>query len=140
MFRGERPFPWWIPFLPNILVTDLAVHAQDVRNALGRPGDRDSAGVGSALAGYAAGVGLKISVLGLPALMVRYGSKERLLGTGEPAAVWSGDRYEIFRALAGRRSREQILAMGWEGDPAPYVALIPAYGERSEALVELSES
>jgi hypothetical protein len=26
--------------------------------------------------------------------------------------------------------------MGWEGDPAPYLALIPAYGERADDLIE----
>jgi hypothetical protein len=42
----------------------------------------------------------------------------------------------MFRALAGRRSRDQILAMAWDGDPEPYLPMIPAYGERLDRLVE----
>jgi hypothetical protein len=107
-----------------------------VRGALGVPGDRDSAGVSVAFVGYATTLGFKLAANGVAALRLRYGDRERLVGDGEPAASLSGDRYELFRALAGRRSRDQILAMGWEGDPAAYVDLIPAYGPRVDALLE----
>ena len=136
MIRGERPFPRPVPFGDAIVVTDLAVHAQDVRGALGRPGDRDSAGVGVALASYSAALALRLSMRGLAPLRLRYGGKERLVGEGEPGATLSGDRFEIFRALAGRRSAAQMLAMDWEGDPTPYVELLPAYGPPDEPLVE----
>lgn len=45
-----------------------------------------------------------------------------LLGDGEPVATLTatGD-FEIARMLLGRRSRAQILAMDWEGDPRPFV-------------------
>jgi hypothetical protein len=72
----------------------------------------------------------------LPALRVRYAGKERVTGEGEPAATWSGERFELFRALAGRRSNAQIAAMEWEGDPTPYLDLISMYGPRADALVE----
>ena len=51
MIRGERPFPKPWPFIGEILLTDAAVHAQDVRGTVGVPGDRESAGVGIGLAG-----------------------------------------------------------------------------------------
>jgi uncharacterized protein (TIGR03083 family) len=136
MIRGERPFPNGVPFGDAVLVTDLAVHAQDVRGALDRPGDRESAAVSVALISYAAALGLKLAAAKLPALRLRYGDKERVVGDGEPAAILEADRYEIFRALAGRRSDEQILAMKWEGDPRPYVPLISAYGPRSDPIAE----
>jgi hypothetical protein len=72
----------------------------------------------------------------MPALRIRYGERERVVGGDAPAATWSGDRFEVLRALAGRRSRRQIEAMGWEGDAAPYLSLIPAYGERADDLIE----
>jgi len=136
MIRGERPFPRPVPFGDAIVLTDLAVHAQDVRGALRKPGDRDSAGVRVALASYAAALALRLAMRGVPPLRLRYEGKERLVGEGEPAATLSGDRFEIFRALAGRRSTGQMLAMDWEGDPTPYVELIPAYGPPDEPLVE----
>lgn len=127
MIRGEKPFPHFVPFADAILVTDLAVHAQDVRNTIGRPGDRDSAGVGIALASYAGALMLRLAQNGLPPLRLRYDGKERSVGEGEPGATLSGDRYEIFRALAARRTVEQVLAMDWEGDPTPYIEVLPAY-------------
>jgi uncharacterized protein (TIGR03083 family) len=136
MIRGERPFPQPRPLLDGILVTDLATHAQDVRGAVDRPGDRDSAGVSVAFVGYSRAVALRLAARGLPPLRLRYQQKERMVGEGEPGATLSGDRFELFRAFAGRRSRDQILAMDWEGDPSPYVDLIPAYGPRSDPIVE----
>ncbi len=138
MLRDERPLPGSIqPGLAGIvLVTDLATHAQDVRGALDAAGDRDSAGVSVAFASYAAALGFKLAMNGLPALRLRYGDRERLAGDGAPAATLTGDRFELYRALAGRRSSGQIRSMRWEGDAEPYVDLIPAYGPRSDPLVE----
>jgi uncharacterized protein (TIGR03083 family) len=136
MIRGERPFPQTVPFADAILVTDLATHAQDVRGALDVPGDRESGGVGVALVSYATALGLRLAMNGVPPLRIRYGDRERVAGQGEAAATWEGDRFEIFRALAGRRSGEQIMAMSWTGDPGPYVPLIPAYGPRSDPIEE----
>jgi uncharacterized protein (TIGR03083 family) len=136
MIRGERPFPRPVPFADAVVVTDLGVHTQDVRGALGRPGDRESAAVGVALAAYATALGFKLAAAGLPSLRLRYGTKERVAGDGEPGATLSGERFEIVRALSGRRSADQILAMEWQGEPEPYVDLIPAYGPRADAVIE----
>jgi uncharacterized protein (TIGR03083 family) len=136
MLRGEVPFGTSLPFVGHVVNTDLAVHSQDVRGAVRVPGDRDSAGVGIGLAGYSFGLDLRIRALGLPALTLRYGEKERILGDGDSAATLEAERFEIFRALSGRRSRYQILAMKWTGDPGPYLALIPAYGERTDPIDE----
>jgi hypothetical protein len=72
----------------------------------------------------------------LPALELRYGGKTRLVGSGEPGVAVAGEKFELFRGLAGRRSRDQLKAYDWTGDPEPYLALIPAYGERADALHE----
>jgi uncharacterized protein (TIGR03083 family) len=136
MLRGEEPFARGLPFVGHVVNTDLAVHSQDVRGAVGVPGDRDSAGVGIGLGGYSFGLDLRIRALGLPPLAIRYGDKERVLGDGGPAATVEAERFEIFRALSGRRSRDQILGMSWTGDPEPYLPLIPAYGERTDPIIE----
>jgi hypothetical protein len=90
------------------------------------------------LAGYCFGVDYRLRALGLPALELRYDGKERTLGEGPPAASVTAERWELLRVLAGRRSRDQIAALDWSGDPAPYLPLLPAYGERADALVESS--
>ncbi len=134
--RGEEPFPLPEPFLDSILVTDLAGHGQDIRGALGRPGERDSAACRIGLASFAVALGFRLDSLGIPALRLRYDGKERLCGTTEPAAALTAEHFELFRALAGRRSRRQIEALDWEGDREPYVPLVPAYGERFDDVLE----
>ena len=136
MIRGERAFPMDQAFVEPILVTDLSVHAQDVRGALGAPGDRRSAGVGVALASYTVALAIKVRRAGVPALRLRYDEKERVAGDGEPGASVEADRFDLVRALSGRRSRDQIRAFDWQGDPEPYLALIPAYGERLDPIDE----
>ncbi len=137
MFDGEVLFPEPAPFgLGAILITDLAVHDQDVHGALGVPRPTDRLVQSFGVATYCFGVDYRVLQLGLPALVVRYGERERVLGAGDTGATVTADRYELLRALAGRRSRRQILAFDWEGDPDPYVALIPAYGERADDLVD----
>jgi uncharacterized protein (TIGR03083 family) len=134
--RGARPFHSTYPGAPYIAVVDLAMHAQDIRNLLGRPGDRESAGVGLALPAFGAVVALRIQEVGLAALELRYGTKSRLLGDGEPGATVTADRYELVRALANRRSTAQLRAYDWKGDPEPYLPIIPAYQPRDDDIVE----
>lgn len=131
--------PGSLPFGSDVmLVTDLCVHGDDVAQALGMPPQRGTAASRVALAGYCFGVDYRIRALGLPALALRYGGKERTLGEGPAAASLTADHWDLLRALAGRRSRGQIAAMDWTGDPEPYLSLIPAYGERLDDLVETS--
>jgi uncharacterized protein (TIGR03083 family) len=136
MLRGDAAFPMPVSFIDSIVVVDLATHAQDVRGALGVPGDRESTGVVAALEGYANALDLRLRAVGLQALSLHYGDTERLVGEGEPAATLSGERFEIYRALAGRRSTEQIRAMSWSGDVEPYLPLIPAYGPPTDPIEE----
>ena len=134
--RGDRPFASPYPGQEYVLVVDLAMHTQDIRNLVGRPGDRDSAGVGFALPSFGFVLGQRISEVGLPALELRYGDKSRVLGDGEPGASITADRYELVRALANRRSTAQIRAYEWTGDPEPYLPIIPAYQPRDDDIVE----
>jgi uncharacterized protein (TIGR03083 family) len=136
ILRGDEASPIPAPFADRMLVTDAATHAQDVRGALAMAGDRDSLGVSVAFSSYAGGLHLRLAGSGIPALRIAYGGKERVLGDGEPGTTVRAERYELYRAMAGRRSRAQILAYDWDGDPEPYVPLIPAYGERADDLEE----
>jgi uncharacterized protein (TIGR03083 family) len=130
-----------LPFgLDAVINIDVCVHADDVAGALGLPAHPGSAAAGIALAGYCFGVDYRVRSLSLPAFAVRYGSRERVLGEGPAATTLTGDRWELLRAFAGRRSRSQIRAMDWVGDPDPYLALIPAYGERDGDLIEVGMS
>ncbi len=134
--RGERAFASPLPGQDYVAVVDLAMHSQDIRNLVGQPGDRESAGVGLALPSFALIAGLRIAEVGLPALELRYDGKTRVLGDGAPGASISASRYELVRALANRRSTAQIRAYRWTGDPEPYLLIIPAYQPRDDDIIE----
>jgi hypothetical protein len=53
-----------------------------------------------------------------------------------PAATVSAEAFELFRAISGRRSADQIRAMAWDGDPEPYVSTVSPYPLPDRALIE----
>ena len=133
--RGDVPGVDPLPLaFDAVLTTDLCVHADDVLAAIGRTPDRNRAATGIAFATYAFGVDYRLRALGLPALGFRYDGKERTVGEGPPATTLTASRWELLRVVAGRRSRAQIAALEWTGDPEPYLAVLPAYGERTDDL------
>ena len=104
-----------------VMTPDLITHEQDVRNATGNPGARDSAGIDWTLQFFTGRVGNRLKEKGLPALRIRSGKDEWLLGDGEPGASVEVDEYELVRGLVGRRSESQIRSWRWDRDPAPYL-------------------
>jgi hypothetical protein len=42
------------------------------------------------------------------------------------------DPYELFRGLLSRRSRAQMRAWDWAGNPEPYLSSLPAFGARDD--------
>lgn len=106
---------------------DLGCHLHDVRHALGAPGDRDAPVTRAAFAIARGWLALRAGSAGLPPLRVRTPEREWVLGDGAPAATVAGDAFELFRALSGRRARSQLLDLGWDGDPVPYVAVLSPY-------------
>ncbi|MGH2686226.1 MAG: maleylpyruvate isomerase family mycothiol-dependent enzyme, partial [Actinomycetota bacterium] len=85
MLRGDRPFPYPFPAVDAVVVMDVALHSQDIRNAIGRPGDRDSDAVRLGMSAYAFGADNKVRMLGLPPLRLRYDGREKVIGgEGEP--------------------------------------------------------
>lgn len=137
MMRGETEWPPSMPpFADRVLITDVAVHQHDIYGALGMRGDREGPTVRMASAGYVAVIGLRLARTDLPPLRVIAGDSERIAGEGEPGATVRAPRFEMFRALSGRRSPEQVSAYEWDADPEPYVPYFYPYGIRREALVE----
>ena len=128
------------------IILDLTSHEHDVRGALGRPGARESTGVDIAV-NLLVTLGLHASVTSreLAPLEVRSGDRRWVVGTGgasideeaagaamytgaplpepgEPAGSVQVDGFELFRALTGRRSADQIRQWDWSVDAEPYVA------------------
>jgi uncharacterized protein (TIGR03083 family) len=137
MIRGDEPFPEHSPPLAEwIVVTDIGVHLQDLQGALGTSGYRDALATGLSLRSYVEAMKWRVAQEGLPSLRIRAGSREWVVGEGDPVATLTGDPFELGRAASGRRSPDQIRAYDWEGDPEPFIPLFYPYGPRSDALVE----
>jgi uncharacterized protein (TIGR03083 family) len=137
MMRDPTSWPDNVPpFGDRVLVTDLGVHQHDIHGALGIVSDRDSAPVRVGSAGYVAVMDLRLRTAGAPALRIEAGDKSWVIGGDEPVATLRTDRFELFRAMSGRRSPDQIRAYEWDGDPEPFIPFFYLYGLRTDALVE----
>ena len=44
--------------------------------------------------------------------------------------------FELFRALSGRRTIEQVRALAWDGDPEPHLGLFAPYPMPASPLAE----
>jgi uncharacterized protein (TIGR03083 family) len=137
MMRGEKPWPEGImPFSDRILLTDLTVHQQDIFGALGIERGREAAPIKIGLSGYITTMGWRLATANIAPLRFDLGDKSYVAGEGEPGATVHATRFELFRAMSGRRSPEQIRSYDWDNDPEPYVSYFYPYGIREEALVE----
>lgn len=115
-------------------VIDVASHEQDIRGALHRPGARDSAVVREAAARLLRSLHPPVP------LRVEVEDAEFLAGpeppAGEPILSLATTWFEAFRWRMGRRSRAQLAALAWSGDPAPVLAHLTVFGPAASDVVE----
>lgn len=128
-------------------VVDLATHEQDIRGAVGIPGARDSAVVLQATAMLLADLPVPVPLLVVTsdgeftAGPGRSGADHGAHpGSGGAAAtaglVLSTTLFEAFRWRMGRRSRAQLAAMDWAGDPAPVLDHLSIFGPAASDVLE----
>jgi hypothetical protein len=79
---------------------------------------------------------MRLQAKSLPALRLRTGDDEWVIGDGIPAATVTAPKFELFRALSGRRSLEQIREFSWDGDPGPYLEVFSPFDPPVAAIVE----
>lgn len=118
-------------------VIDVAVHEQDIRGAVGIPGNREGSLVDLAVSGSARLWMSKVESTGLPAVAVRDESGTLLAGSDEATVTFRASRFELLRAIYGRRSRGQIERR-FQGvdDPTPYLELLCVFGPAERDLIE----
>jgi uncharacterized protein (TIGR03083 family) len=100
------------------MVFDAWTHEQDIRGAFGEAGGRDSAALEIAFGWWveaARAQPLREGAPGALRLVTEQGTVE--FGSGEPAFELRTTRFEFLRTLTGRRSREQIRALDYDGPP-----------------------
>ena len=112
-------------------VIDVASHEQDIRGALGRPGARDCPAV-QQMAGWLL-QGLRTPV---PVRITVEDAEFRIGPSGDPVLGLRTTRFEAFRWRMGRRSRDQLAALDWSGDPAPVLDHLVVFGPARTDIIE----
>jgi uncharacterized protein (TIGR03083 family) len=118
-------------------VIDVASHEQDIRGAVGRPGARDTEAIRGLAAWLVARlrtpVPLRVTVEGTPPASPALFT---VGPDGEPALELTTTWYEAFRWRMGRRSRGQLAALDWSGDPAPVLDHLVVFGPAAADIIE----
>jgi uncharacterized protein (TIGR03083 family) len=99
---------------------DLHTHEHDVRQALGRPGNRDSVLVEAMALDLAniADCPVALTVEFADGRVARSGDADRTV------TLAGATPFEVFRSRPGRRSRAQVSAWQWAGDDADIEVVI----------------
>ncbi|MCP5035057.1 MAG: hypothetical protein GY939_24905 [Actinomycetia bacterium] len=109
------------PYLATRLIGDLIVHLHDVEHALGRP--IDGSDEATLTAAHRHIPQLKERVLDRIGARIRVeliDGRDAPLGAdegAEPTLVLRASAYDFVRSVTGRRSRGQVEALNWTGDP-----------------------
>ena len=112
-------------------VIDVASHEQDIRGALGLPGARDTEVIRE-MSGW-------LLARLRPPVRVRVTVEETQIQVGpdgEPVLGLTTTWYEAFRWRMGRRSRDQLAALDWSGDPARVLDHLVIFGPARADIVE----
>ena len=128
------------PFLGCRLGADLVVHLHDVEHALGLPIDRDDAATVSAGQTYARVVPERLAGLRPVGLTIELADGTRSgagQDSGGPQLELRATPYDFLRSATGRRSRGQVQALDWTGDPTPILDDFSPYGPLPSADVPI---
>jgi hypothetical protein len=101
-------------------VFDAMTHEHDIRLALDAPGARESGAVAVAFDWASEGR----TRAGLPALRFVTEAGETVAGKGDPIATVTTSRFEVVRALTGRRTADEVAAFKWEPPQPPETLLV----------------
>jgi uncharacterized protein (TIGR03083 family) len=117
-------------------VVDVVVHEQDIRGAVGLPGNRANPLIDRAVERTLEHFASKVESAGLPAVVVRDGD-EVISGSAEAPVAYRTSVFEAFRAVYGRRSRSQIeRRFSGADEPGAYVPLLCVFGPAEEDIIE----
>jgi uncharacterized protein (TIGR03083 family) len=112
-------------------VIDVASHEQDIRGALDLPGARDCEAIW-VMGGWL----LERLRTPVPVCVAVEDAEFRAGPDGEPVLGLRTTRFEAFRWRMGRRSRDQLAALDWSGDPAPVLDHLVIFGPARTDILE----
>lgn len=122
--------------LASHYVGDLLHHVFDVHAALGRPCRPNADALIAGLDFYLDSFHSSLVEAGVGMVEVEVGGECIAVGTGVRGVALRAERFELFRALGGRRSRRQLESMDWSGDPSAIVDRMSRYGVPEHDVVE----
>lgn len=117
-------------------VYDACTHEHDIRQALGAPGARDS---GAVVIGFEWATDRLADTLDhkdVPGVVLHTEAGSKAVGTLAPATGVHASRFEIVRAMTGRRSRAQVEAYGWDEPARPEHLVLSIFTLRADDFVE----
>lgn len=119
-------------------VVDVVVHEQDIRGALGLPGNRQGPLVDLAMAQLTERFLSRVDSAGLPPVkVVAEAGGPPVLGDEDAPVTFRASRYELFRALYGRRSRAQLeRRFTGTDEPETYVRQLCVFGPADRDIIE----
>ncbi len=125
------------PGLFGQLLFDAWTHEQDVRGALGAPGGQASPAAARSYEWSTEALDGRDRGDGRPELALVTDVGVRVVGAGMPTVTLRASQFELLRAMTGRRSRAQVRAYAWEGEPDPErLLLAPFFHPPAHDLVE----
>lgn len=101
----------------GVAVMDAFTHEFDLRHALGVSLPLEHPAYPGAFDVVVSGYSAAVRERGLPALRIETDVASWVAGEGSPAAAVRAHRHDLYRSLAGRRTREQITRLSWSEDP-----------------------
>jgi uncharacterized protein (TIGR03083 family) len=125
----------------GVLVAEVISHEHDLRQALGKPGARDDAGVRAALVRPLQEIDNKLGEAGGPSVRLVIDGEQQVVGPGEPPATLRVTAFELLRVIAGRRTLEQVRALDWtgldwDGDSEASLSAFTLFGGFRETALE----
>ncbi len=116
--------------IPQAII-DVTSHEQDIRGALDLPGARDNEAL-LVMAGWL----LARLHTPVPLCVTVEDTEYRAGPDGDTGLGLRTTRYEAFRWRMGRRSRDQLAALDWSGDPAPVLDHLVVFGPARTDIIE----
>jgi len=126
--------------IPAMAIGDILHHEFDLRNAFGNREGRDLLDIQFSAAGHAKALRGPFDAARLPTMRIEASDSGMGwdIGYGDPVATLTGSSFELTRALGGRRTRGEIRAMDWDGEPEQFLdhIVLPHLGMRTTSLME----
>lgn len=114
------------PMYAGAPLADLIIHRQDLREAGGLDPAIAEDELGETWPRRLDILDAQLAMESLPAIRLRdLDGNVWEQGEGEPAATVTADLHELWLSMQGRRTKADVLAYEWEGDPEPYLGIWP---------------